>query len=93
MTACSAVLLKQGRPTLWHWHWQCLQHDCAAALGLPLPAESVLLAELATALPLAVGKIVLTRGSGAVAMPCRSPWCRPGWYPLPVLHRSPARTA
>ena len=20
------VLLKQGRPTLWHWHWQCLQH-------------------------------------------------------------------
>ncbi len=67
------VLLKQGRPTLWHWHWQCLLHDCAA-LGLPLPAESVLLAELAqlaAALPLAVGKIVLTRGSGArgYAMP------------------------
>lgn len=60
------VELVGGVPRLWRWQWRRLQSDCAA-LRLPCPDEAQLLAELATAaagLPRAVGKIVLTRGSG-----------------------------
>lgn len=55
-----------GRPRLWPWQFRCLGHD-ARALGLAVPDEAVLLAEIARTaqgLERAVVKIVLTRGSG-----------------------------
>ena len=67
---------RHGQPLLWHWQWQRLAADCAS-LHLPCPDEALLLAEIAQvagALPRAVVKIVLTRGSGqrGYAMPAES---------------------
>ncbi|MBV8047842.1 MAG: aminodeoxychorismate lyase [Paludibacterium sp.] len=55
-----------GAPRLWPWQYACLARD-ATRLGLPVPGEALLLAELrqaCTGLPRAVAKITLTRGSG-----------------------------
>ncbi|MGL6071576.1 aminodeoxychorismate lyase [Craterilacuibacter sp.] len=60
------VELIAGKPRLWRWQWQRLQADCAA-LGLTLPDEAVLLAELLRAADgsaRTVAKIILTRGTG-----------------------------
>ena len=71
---------RYGQPLLWRWQWQRLAADCAS-LRLLCPDEALLLAEIAQvagALPRAVVKILLTRGSGqrgyampADAMPTR----------------------
>lgn len=56
----------QGQPRLWRWQYARLAAD-AAALGLALPDETHLRAELALAcdgLERAVAKIILTRGRG-----------------------------
>lgn len=60
------VELIHGAPRLWRWQWARLVADCAR-LGLPCPAEALVLAELAEAaagLERAVGKITVTRGLG-----------------------------
>jgi 4-amino-4-deoxychorismate lyase len=51
-----------GRPRNWTWHYRRLAADCAS-LGLPLPAEALLLEELRRVAPGdAAAKIILTRG-------------------------------
>ena len=57
---------RQGRPRLWAWQYARLAAD-AAALGLSVPDEALLRAELeavCTGIGRAVAKIVLTRGQG-----------------------------
>ncbi|MCP9759779.1 aminodeoxychorismate lyase [Aquitalea sp. S1-19] len=58
--------LIDGQPRLWPWQWARLQADCAA-LALPCPDETELLAELARAaagLVRAVAKVTISRGQG-----------------------------
>jgi 4-amino-4-deoxychorismate lyase len=64
------VAIRGGRPRLWHYHVERLQAG-AARLGLPAPAEPVLMSALVSALEQAqadssrcVAKIVLTAGQG-----------------------------
>ena len=66
--------MRAGRPLNWRWHLARLRADCAT-LALPLPAEALLLDELARAAPGdAVAKIILTRGSAGrgYAMPAHA---------------------
>jgi len=56
----------QGRPRHWRSHYGKLEHDCAA-LAIPCPPAGVLEKEIALAAedtPEAVGRIIVTRGSG-----------------------------
>ncbi|TDR82828.1 aminodeoxychorismate lyase [Paludibacterium purpuratum] len=85
---------RDGTPCLWPWQFACLTRD-AARLGLPVPDESLLLAELAAAcagLPSAVAKITLTRGSGprGYAIPAQASATRivaaHGWTGYPERH-------
>jgi 4-amino-4-deoxychorismate lyase len=67
---------RDGRPCLWPWQFACLARD-AARLGLAVPDEALLLAELGQAcagLARAVVKITLTRGRGprGYAIPSRA---------------------
>ncbi|MGC0152172.1 aminodeoxychorismate lyase [Chromobacterium vaccinii] len=59
--------LRHGRPWMWRWQYARLADD-AARLALTLPDEQQLLDELMALgreYPLAVGKIVISRGVGA----------------------------
>ncbi|MGE5096838.1 MAG: aminodeoxychorismate lyase [Betaproteobacteria bacterium] len=57
------ILVRGGRPLNWRWHRARLQAD-GAALRLAVPAEAVLLSEIAQAAPGdAVVKVIVTRGA------------------------------
>lgn len=61
------LLIRQGRPRWWPFHYAVLARDCKA-LGLSCPAEAELAADLgrlAQESAESVAKIVVTRGSGA----------------------------
>lgn len=57
------LAIRAGRALNWRWHWRRLAADCEA-LGLALPEEALLLAELRQVAPAdAVAKIIVTRGA------------------------------
>lgn len=61
------VVIRQGRARHWQRQYRKLERDCAA-LAIPCPPMGAIQAEIALAAgdtPEAVGKIIVTRGSGA----------------------------
>lgn len=60
------LLVDAGRPQLWDYHWQRLQHGCAV-LRLDLPTGAVLLSEIAQLAgqhARCVVRLLVTRGAG-----------------------------